>query len=313
MESTWTDLHFLGHKCSQRGSTMPSKFSSAIKAGLAVKGISQASLAKKIEVKPMTVTRWVKDSSWPDKESLDALRSFFNWSDQKIHVMKEDWIENRLGNRKLRLAGAEFVQAEYGNDYEKLLEVLISLDESTIVGINVEHEGTPDQWAPIFQSSPYTWRLMLCGDEIIGYWQFMCIKKEYYEGISSGSIVDSEIRADMMDVPVMPDKYFGYFCVIAIKSLYQGGEAFSLINKSLTARIADFSRHGILFEKFFATAFTFEGIRMCERFGMTRKGRHPRAAKSEIADMFEITGPEIKGSYWGRNMIVQRAYREAFG
>lgn len=293
---------------------MPSKLSSAIKAGLAVKGISQAQLARALDVWPMTVTRWVRDTTWPDKESLEGLRRQFGWDEKKIAVLREDWLENGFGNRKLRLAGAEFVQAEFDGDYEKFLDVIIRLDESTIVGINKEHEGTSEQWAPVFRSSPYTWRLLVCGNEIVGYWQFMCIKPDYYEDISTGKIVDSELRVEMMDFPVMSGKnYLGYFCVIAIKSSFHGGEAFNLINKSLTERVADFSRNGILFERFFATAFTFEGIRMCERFGMVPRGRHPRAADSEVAEMFEINGSEIAKSYWGRNEIVRRAYLEAFG
>jgi len=262
----------------------------------------------------MTVSRWVKDQRLPDKENFKELQSYFDWDDKKVQILAEDWFENGLGERTLRIAGADFVEAKYGGNYLNFLEHIIALDEEAIVGINKEHEGTPEQWAPIFQESPYTWKLIVLGDEVVGYWQFMCLKPEYYQKVVSGEIIDSEVSVEMMEYPVVAGRYNVFFCVLAIKRAFQGTQAHALIEKSLVGCIRDFTSHGVFFENMYSCGFTHEGIRMCQKImKMRHLGRHPRAGKAEVAERCEISGLEIARSHWGRNQAIMTGYRDEFG
>jgi len=56
---------------------MSSKLAASIKAGLVLKGVSQNHLADSVGVSGNTVTSWVKDKHFPDKESLTELIQFF--------------------------------------------------------------------------------------------------------------------------------------------------------------------------------------------------------------------------------------------
>lgn len=292
---------------------MSSKLSAAIRAGLVLKGVGQSALAERLGVANNTVSRWVKDSHLPDKESLAALVDYFGWREEKVALLIEDWFENGHGERSYRIAGDEFVRSAFDGDYTKFLDRIIQIDEHTIVGINKEHEGTSEQWAPVFQSSPYTWKLLVSGQEIVGYWQFVCLKDKYYDGVLAGSILDSQITVEMIDFPVVEGLYSGYFCVIATLPQYRNTNSFSMLNRSITKTLSDFARNGVLFRRFCATAFSFEGKRTCELVGMKYVKRHPQAKGSEIADMFLIEGRDVKRSYWGRDPMIQRSYREAFG
>jgi len=289
---------------------MGSKFAAAIKAGLVIKGVSQNKFADAVGVSANTVTSWVKDKHFPDKESLLEIQQFLDWSEEKITILLEDWFHNEHGEKNYRIAGSEFVNSKYNGDYEAFVSDVIELDETTIVGISREHEGTPQQWAPIFQSSPYTWRLLILGDEIVGYWQFVCLKDDYYRRILEGSLTDSEILIEMIDFPVVEGKYRGYFVSLTTRVQDRGPKTLSLLNCSLEKILSDFARNGIIFSEFCATAFSFEGRRMCELMGMKYQQRHPRANGAQLADIFRIKSDEISKSYWARNSFILKAYGE---
>lgn len=68
-----------------------------------------------------------------------------------------------------RIQGVDYVDAFHGGDYVSFLKEIIAFDERLIEGIAREHEGTPEQWAPIFEFSPYTWRLLVEDGRIRGY------------------------------------------------------------------------------------------------------------------------------------------------
>ncbi|MDU9006948.1 helix-turn-helix transcriptional regulator [Sedimentitalea todarodis] len=291
---------------------MASKLSAAIKAGLVLQGISQNHLAGLLDVSSNTVSAWAKDKHLPDKESLPQLVKVFKWSDDKLALLIEDWFENDHGERNYRVSGDEFITARYDGDYERFLADLIALDESTISGISREHEGTPRQWEPIFRQSPYTWRLLTAENEIAGYWQFICLKDAYFQRVLDGSLVDSEISIDMLDFPVVEGAYRGYFIAIATRLQDRSPNSLAILKSSIEKAIVDFARNGVLFSQFCATAFSFEGKRMCELMGMTYQMRHPRASDSEIADIFLIEGRHVAQSYWGRNSIIRQAYQAHF-
>lgn len=291
---------------------MASKLSAAIKAGLVLQGVSQNRLAGILDVSSNTVSAWVKDKHLPDRESLPELIKFFKWSDDKVAMLIEDWFENNHGERSYRVSGDVFITTRYGGNYEHFLMDLIALDESTISGISLEHEGTPRQWAPIFRQSPYTWKLLTAENEIAGYWQFICLKDEYFQHVLNGSLVDSEISIDMLDFPVVEGAYKGYFIAITTRLQDRSPNSLAMLKTSIEKTISDFARNGVLFSQFCATAFSFEGKRMCELMGMTFQMRHPRANKSEIADIFLIEGREVAQSYWGRNSIIRHAYQTHF-
>lgn len=293
---------------------MGSKLSAAIRAGMTIKGINQTRLARDLNVSNNTVSRWVKDVHLPDKESLWSVASYFGWDEPKLSGLIEDWYENGHGGKNYRIAGHEFVSSKYGGNYEAFLTDIIALDEAVIAGISQEHEGTPSQWAPIFFHSPYTWRLIISGDEIVGYWQFVCLKDEYYAGVLEGSIVDSEITIDMIDFPVVEGSYKGYIPVIAVRAQDRGATTLSLLTETLGKTLADFAKNEILFEDFCATAFSFEGRRLCEIIGMKYQKRHPRAADGELADIFQIQGAEIARSFFGKKYpVIRRMYQTKFG
>jgi transcriptional regulator with XRE-family HTH domain len=291
---------------------MSSKLAASIKAGLVLKGVSQNHLADSVGVSGNTVTSWVKDKHFPDKESLTELIQFFGWSKGKVESLLEDWFENEHGEKNYRVTGHDFVTSHYDGDYETFLTELLALDASTIPGMSEQHAGTPKQWAPIFFESPHTWRLLVSGDEIVGYWHFICLKDNFYQQVLDGILVDSEIQIDMLDFPVIEGCYKGYFIVITTRLQDRNPATLTLLKSSIEKSFSQYARNGVFFSKFCATALSFEGKRMCELMGMKFQQRHPRANTGELADIFQVMGNEISTSYWGRNNVIRKTYIKKF-
>jgi hypothetical protein len=291
---------------------MNSRFSAAIRAGLSFKGVSQATLADELDVSYNTLTSWVTDKSLPKEKSLPLVQSYFGWSDTKLLMLLEDWHLNVRSGRTCRVEGAEFVNWKYAGDYTLFLKDLIALDQATIDGAVGEHEGTPDQWAPIFQNNPDTWKLLVRGDEIVGYWQFHCLKKEAYDLVARGQITDAEISIDMIAYPELEGKYFAHLPVITTLKEIRGIKTIKLITDSLCASIRQFASDNVFFESFAAVAFTEPGQHLCEGLGLRYKMDHPRGHAGKISRIYEINGIDVPASYFGRDPLIRKKYLEAF-
>jgi transcriptional regulator with XRE-family HTH domain len=291
---------------------MSSKFSAAIKAGLALQGIGQATLAKKIKVSENTVSRWVVDSCLPDKESLSALKEFFSWDQSKLLYLLEDWYENHDFGPKYRIAGSEYVRSRYDNDYIEFLSDLIKLDYSTVGRLNDNNEGTPEQWGPIFRSFPDTWKLVLWNGEIVGYWNFVFLKEEYFWRFHSGELSDSDLEPEKMDLAVLPGDYFGYFVMFTIEESHQRSRAFDTLIKSFSDIVEDLTKSDRYFKAISAHAYTPLGAKLCNALGMSPDGVFQDDYAGEVP-RFLLNGKDIKNSYLAKKSAAGVKYRERFG
>ncbi|MGB3690299.1 MAG: hypothetical protein WBA02_13490 [Jannaschia helgolandensis] len=291
---------------------MNSRFSAAIRGGLSFRSVSQATFAEDIDVSNNTVTSWVTDKTLPNKRSMPLVQTYFEWSDAKLLMLLEDWHLNVRSEKACHIAGTDFVTWKYGGDYVRFLEELIALDQETIDGAVGEHEGTPDQWAPIFKNNPDTWKLLVKGDKVVGYWQFHCLKREAYDLVVNGDITDADITLDMVTYPEIAGNYFAHLPVITTRKEIRGIRTIKLIIDSLCASIRQFASDDVYFESFAAVAFTDQGKQLCERLGLRYKIDHPRTNISGISKIYEINGIDVPASYFGRDPLIREKYIKAF-
>ena len=83
--------------------------------------------------------------------------------------------------------------------------------------------------------------------------------------------------------------------------------------KSIQSTIHEFAASDIFLSEIAATAFSHKGKRLCRDMGMKFLHRHPRALRSEIADVYHMTGLEMVEGYVGRNKGIANAYKREFG
>lgn len=162
----------------------------------------------------------------------------------------------------------------WGWDGEALLRRLISLDRQVIGdALTDEREGTVEQWAPVFMSHPESWVLLTKGPkQIVGYWHIAALDDHQFQRAKSGELLDSEIILDSVLPLDVPGTYNLYFVLLGVMpSCPAGGRR---LIASFIEALEEFATNGIFFREVCANAFTRDGKRICEAFGMTPLGPH---------------------------------------
>jgi hypothetical protein len=171
------------------------------------------------------------------------------------------------------IAGPEDVSAWKWNGV-KLLTKLIELDKRLIGdSLTDSREGTAKQWASIFVHHPHSWALLVNGPKhIVGYWHFAPLRDEVFAKAKSGDLLDSEILFDTVETLDVPGHYNLYFVLIGILPEHQVG--FGKLIDEFFSRIESLAERGIFFREVCANAFTRQGKRLCEGFGMEKVCDH---------------------------------------
>ena len=153
-------------------------------------------------------------------------------------------------------------------------------------------EGTPEDWARVFEDFPDTWRMVLDkDDEILGYWHVAPLHDRYLEGVKNGTFRAGEVTRDKLKLfHMFPGTYDVFFVIVALKDEYRIGEQ-SVASSPATRRDAQVTIrevndvHRKLFDSFFdaleelarrevfvreliADVWTELGKRFFEHFGM---------------------------------------------
>lgn len=155
----------------------------------------------------------------------------------------------------------------------KLLERLIDLDTELGINRGPLHEGTAEQWAPVFQHHPETWALIAVGPfQIVGYWHFACLDDFHFAKAKDGSLFDSEINAASVVDLSFPGTYNAYMTAFGVKSAFK-----SEVPKLVLAfyrQLDELADQGKFMREIATNAVTDLGVDFCERAGMHKIGKH---------------------------------------
>jgi hypothetical protein len=87
-------------------------------------------------------------------------------------------------------------------------------------------EGTPEDWARVFEDYPDTWRIVLNkNDEILGYWHTAPLQDRYLDGVKAGAFKAGEVTADKLKLfHMFPGTYDLFFVIVVLRKDYRIGE-----------------------------------------------------------------------------------------
>ena len=163
----------------------------------------------------------------------------------------------------------------------QLLEELIQLDWETTDGLTEPHEGTPQQWGPIFMQHPETWRMVIDKPmSIVGYWHFAPLFKAEYNLAKAGTLLDSQIELDTIDFFRDPGVYDMYFVQACVLVDYRHLPADRLLLEAFFEVLDRLSSAGTFFREITANAYTQYGRSLCKHFKM--QPLHAHAQHGEI-------------------------------
>jgi hypothetical protein len=168
----------------------------------------------------------------------------------------------------------------------KLLDELINLDYEVIDGLNPDHEGHSEQWAPVFMDHPDTWRLITnSAKEIVGYWHFVPLFEEEGMRAREGTLLDSEITTDKVRIFELPGHYDIYFVSLVLLPRYRRSRAVMLMMNSIAEVFIDLARQGIFIRELCANAYTQSGEAVCKSLGMEHLRPHSDKGKIYCAKL----------------------------
>ncbi|MCB1824783.1 MAG: hypothetical protein KDJ54_09510 [Candidatus Competibacteraceae bacterium] len=184
-----------------------------------------------------------------------------------------DWFRKQKNPESPRVITSVDVLS-WGWNGEKLLKKLIALDRK-ILGDELtsdSREGTVDQWAPLFMRDVDGWSAIAIDRQIIGYYSFFALIEDSYERAKRGHLLDSEVTIDNTVPFDVPGIYKGYFVLIGADPKFSG--AGRKLLDSFFDNLQALAERGVLFEEMLANAFTADGKRTCEGFGMEKLCDH---------------------------------------
>lgn len=282
------------------------------------RGLTQEEMARVIDVDPTTLWRWENGKSKPKgKQTIGKIRDTYGFTQAQLDDWYSDWsMKMNDHDGKYYVRGFEFLKAQGMDEYD-LLDRLIEIDTEIIPRIMLEDEGTTEQWAPIFVASPFTWKLLTYGDRVVGYWQYLCLKDQYYEMVKSGQLRDAEITTEMIEAPsfVKPEKNFKmYVVMVGVDAAHQHIGAGNRLIQSFIKEVQRAAQSGLFFSEVCAIAFSLQGLHLCRDCGMKRIGHHTSVAEDELAEIYHMDGRDIpRVGFLGKNANLSRLYRERFG
>ncbi len=165
-----------------------------------------------------------------------------------------------------RIEGVEYL-ARTGRSYGDLLKEIIAMDYRYIGNSSEIHEGTAEQWAPIFERHPNCWRLLTKNDRIVGYWHFLALTPEKTRQALAGTLADGTILLDDTRSLDAPGCYSIYLPAIVCMPEFRFGRSFQRLFDALFKVAEEFASKGVMFDQIILAAWTAEAENLAFRIG----------------------------------------------
>lgn len=196
---------------------------------------------------------------------------------------------------------------EWGWDGVKLLDEFIRLDYETIEELVPTHEGHSKQWAPIFMNHPDTWRMLITGPQrIVGYWHFAPLFPEDYEVAKTGSLLDSEITADKVQLFELPGWYNIYFVQICLLPQYRTPRNLRLLFQTIFGVLDSLATEGIFVREVCANAYTHIGHSLCKSFRLEYVREHNDHGSIYVGSVYRVLQHPLVSAF----PMLQKRYEE---
>jgi transcriptional regulator with XRE-family HTH domain len=281
-------------------------------------GYTQDDICEILEVEKSTLSRWENGLAKPTgKDMIEKIKKFYSISTADMQSLFLDWNSSvgasgsKVGYQILGYQSLDLLDLTE----EQLIERLIQLDYSTMSGLNFDQVGSVDQWTGIIRASPFTWRVLVFGQEIVGYWFYVCLDDRTFEKAKKGELKDAEIKVEDIVIPYNLNKdqlYKMYILALAIDRRHQDPISGGKFILSFVNDIRRLAEGGIFFSDACTVAHTVEGYNICKHFSFREIGRQKAATDGQIAEVFHISGEDIAKQNLGADQKLSRLYSRRF-
>lgn len=274
----------------------------AIRAARTSRSLSQSELAKLVGASSATVSRWEQGERLPSGDAPRALKAVLGITDIEMSHYYEDWMLNRMPQEfKYRISGAAF-RARHGIPWNEFLTRLIHLDTQALPYLTEKEEGSVEQWVPIFDNYPETWKLLTFNHEIVGYWHFLALRNETFDEIAAGRKMDSEITLDDLDnLGVAGDRNI-YVVMVVIDGPHRKILNYRKLMNSFIVELERMHRDGGKISRVCAISYSEVGEKMCDSLALQHKGVVIDLGEGRQAKVFTVNKNEINSYDFKANL-----------
>lgn len=235
-----------------------------IRARRMVRGMERQHLAEAVGCDVRTVRRW-ESGSRPLTRHLPALREALGIPMQEMDRIILSML--RDGDGALRIEGPEFLEAR-GLSHEWLAETLLAMDRRLIDTHPALGVHDPDQWAPVFQALPATWRVLTHRGQIVGNSHFLPLLPGVHAQMRAGRLRDADIRLDHLSTLDLPGECDLHITALVMEPAYRQGRGLVMLLRALFEQLFQLAERDIFFATAGATAWTPQAELLCHRLGM---------------------------------------------
>ena len=123
--------------------------------------------------------------------------------------------------------------------------------------------------------NPSIYSILLCGDEVVGYCNFMPLEEVAYQQILAGELADGEISPDMVRSFDSPGPYKVFCCGIAVVEEYRrGGIGLRVLLREVWKKWVSLADCGCYLSDLAGVAWSNDGRALCEGLQLQRIRRH---------------------------------------
>lgn len=276
------------------------------------RGLTRHDMAHQLGVDVTTITRWELGRNRPKgQQAVDGLRTHYGFQQTELNALFVDWIRSERSRPDYEIWGYEYLPL-HGIDEYDLLEKLIDIDTAMIPDIRREAEGSVDHWAPIFHAFPYTWKLLVRGGVIAGYWHYLCLRAEEFKLARTGQLLETSLSLEKLDHPVLLDGSRSYrmlISIIALDRTFYDPVATTKLIASFVDEVARLAAAGMFFSEICAVSYNPTEDHIFRALGLTATGYQQPLSRGSLADVYYISGTNIATSgALGRNDTIAKLY-----
>jgi len=181
------------------------------------------------------------------------------------------------------------------NSMHDIVKTQWDICKDAIDGFKEEHLGTIEQWVEIYKAFPDNCIMLTVKDEIVGYWNFVCINKNLFEKTKDGLLLEYEITIENCELSRFEGDYKAYFMIFAIKKGYDYQRNFQKLFYSFLTQLENLAQNGVFISEWVANGYTKQGKILCEKIGMKEGKENIGGGKMyHISQWWKSTFPFLK-------------------
>jgi len=272
--------------------------------------------AARLGVDRTTLWRWENGRATPrNGVAIASVKRAYGCTQEELNSWFAGEMPPATGRTVYALHCYQFV-TEHNLILDRLVERLLAIDAELLPGVDPADAGSCAQWVPLFLESPFTWRMLTHGSEVVGYWQYLCLRAEASGRVKAGQLRDGDITRDMIEFPLpfaSRRSYRMYIIMFGIVPAHQNPASETMLLRDFTSELARLAEADVYFSEMAAVAFSAKSAYLCRELGMRSLGAWPHRRNDEIGEIFHIEGQEIATARLiRRDSALAERYRQRF-